>query len=175
MTANLYEAMFVVDAAKGSSEFPNTIRHIADLLTRHGAEIERMERWDERKLAYPIGHAKRGVYILVYVRADGSAITEIRRSVVLSEDLLRVLILRSEGPSAVRGELYGPDGQPVPPEEVAAPAQAEKPATPEPPAEPEAGAKAEQPEPPEPSGEPEAGGESEQPEPPPAEEAEQEE
>ncbi len=113
LAANLYEAMFVVDAGKGGSEFPRIIRLVADLLTRQGAAIERIERWDERKLAYPIKQAKRGIYILVYFRADAGAITEIRTNVGLSEDLLRLLILRVEKPSPVRGQLFTPQGDAI--------------------------------------------------------------
>lgn len=119
MPDNLYEAMFVVDAAKGGSAFPDTIRHIAGLLTRNGADIQRMERWEERKLAYPIRRVKRGIYILVYFAADGSAIDEIRRAADLSEEVLRVLILRAEQVSPVKGQLYSIEG-----EEVEAPAEA---------------------------------------------------
>jgi ribosomal protein S6 len=113
LATNLYEAMFVVDAAKGGSEFTKVVRHIADLLTRHGAAIERIERWDERKLAYPIKHAKRGVYVLVYFQADGSAISEIRHTAGLSEQLLRLLILCADEPGPVKGQLLSPQGEPV--------------------------------------------------------------
>ncbi len=111
MAVKLYEGMFVVDAARGGARFEESVRHIAQLLTRQGAEIERVEKWDERKLAYPIQHVKRGIYILVYFRADGPAITEIRLMTALSEQVLRVLILRVEEPGPVKGQLYSPEGQ----------------------------------------------------------------
>jgi small subunit ribosomal protein S6 len=111
--------MFVVDANKGGSEFPECIRHIAGLLTRHEAEIERIERWEERKLAYPIKRAKRGIYILTYFRADGAAISELRRDIALSEDILRVLIIRPDEVSPVQGQLFSPEG-----EEIESPAEA---------------------------------------------------
>jgi small subunit ribosomal protein S6 len=113
LAVNLYEAMFVVDAGKGGAAFPDVIRHIASILTRHGAEAERMEKWDERKLAYPIGRSKRGIYILVYFRADGSAIEQMRGDANLSEELLRVLILRAEKMDPVKGDLFSPEGEPI--------------------------------------------------------------
>lgn len=120
MAVKLYEGMFVVDAARGGARFEESIRHIAQLLTRQGAEIERIEKWDERKLAYPIQHVKRGIYILVYFRADGPTITEIRLMTSLSEQVLRLLILRVEEPDPVKGQLYSPEGQLVEqPEETA--------------------------------------------------------
>jgi ribosomal protein S6 len=105
--------MFVVDANKGGAEFPECIRHIAGLLTRHGAEIERIERWEERKLAYPIKNVKRGIYILTYFRTDGSAISELRRDIALSEEILRVLIIRPDEVSPVQGQLFSVEGEEV--------------------------------------------------------------
>ncbi len=110
MDKNLYEAMFIIGAGKGGSEFPDTIQHIAGLLTRHDAEIERIERWDERKFSFPIKRAKRGIYVLVYFRADGEVIAEMRRLIGLSEQIPRVLILRADSMVDPRGALYDAEG-----------------------------------------------------------------
>ncbi len=119
MATKLYEAMFVVDAARGGSDFPDTVRLIAQTLQDHGAEIERIERWAERKFAYTIKGSKRGFYILVYFRAEPDAIADIREDVALSEDLLRVLILLAEHVSPVTGDLFTPDGEQLSEEEAA--------------------------------------------------------
>ncbi len=127
MPTNLYEAMFVIDASRGGSDFPEFVRLIAGMLTRHAAEIQRLERWDERKLAYPIGDAKRGIYVLTYFNADGESISEIRRDAQLSEDILRVLILRPDEVSPVQGDLYNAEGEQIerPAEPVGAVAESE--------------------------------------------------
>lgn len=113
MAVNLYEGMFVVDANKGGAQFPDCVRHIAGLLTRHGAEIDRIEQWDERKLAYPIKNVKRGIYVLTYFHVDGSAISELRRDIALSEEILRVLIIRPDDVSEVQGQLFSPEGEEI--------------------------------------------------------------
>ncbi|NLW49387.1 MAG: 30S ribosomal protein S6 [Candidatus Brocadiaceae bacterium] len=125
MAPNLYEAMFVVDAARGTSAVPDIVRHIAGLLTRHEAQIERIELWEERKLAYPIQKAKRGMYFLVYFQAEPDAIAQIRHTVRLSEQILRVLVLRAEQVVPPKGQMYTPEGEPVAaPEGAAAPVRA---------------------------------------------------
>ncbi len=111
MAENLYEAMFLVDSSRGGAGFEEIIRHIANILERAGARIERIEQWEERKLAYRIQRAKRGIYVLVYFRAPGTAIDEIRHDVQLSEQLLRVLVLRAEEQSPVQGDLYDSEGR----------------------------------------------------------------
>jgi small subunit ribosomal protein S6 len=111
LAENLYEAMIVVDIAKGGSEFPEVISHIADIINRQGAEIDRIEKWEERKFAYPIKGVKRGIYILSYFTVEGEAISEIRRLFRLSEQVLRVLILKTDTKDEIRGELYNAEGE----------------------------------------------------------------
>ena len=110
MAVNLYEGMFIIDSAKGGSEFPGAIRLIASMLTRHGAQIDRVEKWAERKFAFPIKQAKRCIYVLVYFKVDGLAIQKIREDIALSEDILRVLILTPHVVSPAIGEIYSPEG-----------------------------------------------------------------
>jgi ribosomal protein S6 len=102
--------MFIIDSAKGGSEFPGAIRLIASMLTRHGAQIDRIEKWAERKFAFPIKQAKRGIYVLVYFNVDGQAIQKIREDIALSEEILRVLILTPHAVSPAIGEIYSAEG-----------------------------------------------------------------
>lgn len=111
MAVNLYEGMFIVDSAKGGSEFAGTIRLIASMLTRHGAQIDRIEKWAERKFAFPIKQSKRGIYVLVYFNVDGEAVQKIREDIALSEDILRVLVLTPNAVSPAVGEIYSAEGE----------------------------------------------------------------
>ena len=127
MNKRLYEAMFIVDAAKGGSEFPSTIKHIAGLLQRHEAEIERIEKWDDRKLVYRIKQVERGIYVLAYFRCEPAKISELRHDIRLSEEVVRVLILLAEQVAPPKGEVYTPEGVVVPREVPPQPAVAAKP------------------------------------------------
>ncbi len=91
-----YEAMFLVESGYASSHWNECIEEIKGLFERHGCEIIRLVKWDDRKLAYPIERHKRGVYILCYFRAPNDSLGSIERNVRLSEHLLRALILRRE-------------------------------------------------------------------------------
>lgn len=115
MDARLYEGMFLIDAAKGGADLPAAVRNIVGLLERHGAQPERIEKWAENKLAYTIKQVDRGIYVLVYFRADPARIAEMRSDIALSEDILRVLILRAEGLSEARGQLYTNGGELIEP------------------------------------------------------------
>ena len=105
-----YEAMFLVDSAKGGSAFPELIDHIGDILERYDADIERIERWDERELCYPIQDVEKGIYILTYFHMPPEQVNEMRGAVNLSEEILRVLLLADPKVSEPQGELYDASG-----------------------------------------------------------------
>lgn len=109
----LYEAMFLVDSAKGGSTFPEVIQHIAELIQRHDADIERIEKWDERELRYPIQDVEKGIYILTYFHINPEDVNDLRDAINLSEEILRVLILSEPKVSEPQGELYSPEGEVV--------------------------------------------------------------
>jgi small subunit ribosomal protein S6 len=92
---NQYEAMFVFDPTFGAT-FENCETEIRRLMTRAEAEILLCQRWDERRLAYKIKGRKRGVYVLVYFKAPTDKITPLERDAQLSEQILRLLVLRAD-------------------------------------------------------------------------------
>lgn len=92
---NQYEAMFLFDPTFGAS-FENCEAEIRRLMTRAEAEILLCQRWDERRLAYKIKGRKRGVYVLVYFKAPADKITPLERDAQLSEQILRLLVLRAD-------------------------------------------------------------------------------
>lgn len=92
----LYEAMFLVDSALAASDWEGTNAAIERIIERAEAEIVSKEKWDERKLAYEIRGKARGTYILCYFNASGNKIHQIERDVQLSENIMRVLILRAD-------------------------------------------------------------------------------
>lgn len=92
----LYEGMFLVDSAVAVSDWDGVIAAIETVLKRSDADVVSINKWDERKLAYPIQKKTKGTYFLVYFRAEGEKITHIERDVQLSEKIMRALILNAE-------------------------------------------------------------------------------
>ncbi len=92
---NQYEAMFLFDPTFGAS-YENCEAEVRRLMARAEAEILLCQRWDERRLAYKIKGRKRGVYVLVFFKAPGDKITPLERDARLSENILRLLVLRAD-------------------------------------------------------------------------------
>lgn len=91
-----YEAMFLVDPtfAENWNECEGRIRNVLD---RAGvSDVLRVKKWDDRRLCYEIEGRRRAAYVLCYFRGPTGAPSHIERDVQLSEDLLRVLVLRAD-------------------------------------------------------------------------------
>ena len=75
-----YEAMFLMDAAL-ATDWTAAEAEVKRILERASAKVLGLKKWDERKLAYPIGQNKRGLYALAFFEASPEKITGIERDV----------------------------------------------------------------------------------------------
>ncbi len=91
----VYEGMFLLDPAL-SSDWPAAEAEINRVLDRAEAKVIGMKNWEERRLAYPIGRHKRGLYALTYFQAPPESIPGLERDVQLGERILRAMFLRRE-------------------------------------------------------------------------------
>ena len=109
LKGRLYEGLFLIDSALAAADWEGVNATITAVLKKFGAEIVSMKKWDETRLAYEIRGKSRGTYILCYFRAEGASIREIERSIQLSGQIMRVLILNAEHMSAEDIEKGMPD------------------------------------------------------------------
>ncbi|MCL5946079.1 MAG: 30S ribosomal protein S6 [Planctomycetes bacterium] len=91
-----YEAMFLLNAGYASGNWEAAKAEVEHILHRANAEILHIRKWDERRLAYSIKGQKRGVYVLTFFKAEGPKIAGIERDAQLSENILRVLVIKAD-------------------------------------------------------------------------------
>lgn len=96
MAQKLYEAMFIVDSNKAREDYKKMEDICLGTITRHGGEIVRAVKWDDRRLAYEVKKCKRGTFILVHFNVETPAIQKIDRQIALNEQILRCLITVDE-------------------------------------------------------------------------------
>jgi len=92
----LYEGMFLLDDARCSENFHAATREVHAILEKNQAEVFTAEKWDERKLCYPIKGRSRAVYYLVRFTASAEGLVGIERDGGLNDTILRLLVLRDE-------------------------------------------------------------------------------
>lgn len=92
----LYEAMFLLNDARYNENPQATTREVQNILDKNHAEVFVADKWDERKLCYPIEGRTRAVYYLARFAVPTEAIGAIERDCQLNDTILRVLIIHDE-------------------------------------------------------------------------------
>ena len=70
---NQYEVMYVVDAALEDSARSELINRFNELVVKNGGEVERVDEWGKRRLAYAINYKTEGYYVLMSIKAPAAA------------------------------------------------------------------------------------------------------
>lgn len=92
----LYEAMWVVDANSGREDYNKCLAGIKEIVEKGGGTWINADKWEERKLAYPIKKKKRALYIINHFSAPTESILKIDRNARLSDIVLRHMIFVDE-------------------------------------------------------------------------------
>jgi small subunit ribosomal protein S6 len=68
-------------------------------ITAAGGQIVKVAPWGRRRLAYPIDRHREGAYHIVVFEAPTTAIVELERGLLITEEVLRHLVIRQERPA----------------------------------------------------------------------------
>ena len=96
-----YEIMFIVRPTLGEDEIKNVASNFQKTLETNGAKVTGVDAWGQKSLAYEIkvgsNTYKSGYYFVVDVEAsDDKAIKEFDRLALISQDIVRHLIINKE-------------------------------------------------------------------------------
>ncbi len=90
----IYEEVFIVDPQTPEDQVDGIIADIESVVKENGGQIDKVEKWGVRKLAYPVQKRTEGAYVLVQFRTDAKAIQEIERRLRVNELVLRNMTVR---------------------------------------------------------------------------------
>ena len=116
---NQYEVMYVIDPALEDGARVELINRFSDLVKKNGGEIDRVDEWGKRRLAYAINYKTEGYYVLMYIKAPSELPKELERNFQINDKILRSLIIRYEGEVPAKREPLKPYAA----REAAAPAE----------------------------------------------------
>ena len=92
---NKYEAMFIIKPDLSEEEGKTLFGQIQEAITKNSGRVDNAAVWAEkRKLVFTLKKQQEGVYYLVNFSAPSEAITKLKYTFKLNEQILRVLILR---------------------------------------------------------------------------------
>lgn len=92
---NSYETIFIIDATLAEEQVKALSDKFTALIAANG-EVESVDEWGKRRLAYEINDKTEGFYYLVNFKADGNFIKELDRQYRITEGVLRTIVIRKE-------------------------------------------------------------------------------
>lgn len=92
---NKYETIFVLDAALSEEEITALQEKFTNLISEAG-EVESVDVWGKRRLAYPINYKTEGYYVLVNFTCKPDFPKELDRVYGITEGVLRTIIVRRD-------------------------------------------------------------------------------
>ena len=105
---NQYEVMYVIDAALEDGARVELINRFSELVKKNGGEIDRVDEWGKRRLAYAINYKTEGNYVLMYIKGPSELPRELERNMQISDSVLRYLVVRYEGAVPAKREPLKP-------------------------------------------------------------------
>ena len=91
----LYETMFLVNNSLGEDAVKALVAKFTDLITAN-SEVESVNEWGVRKLAYPIEDLTEAYYVLVRYKSAHDFPAELTRIFNITDGILRSLTLACE-------------------------------------------------------------------------------
>ncbi len=91
-----YEALYIVDPETSDEDMTTITEKYRNVVVEQGGEVEEINRWDRRRLAYEVMGRTEGIYVLMTFKAESGVETELGRVMRISDDVLRHLITRRD-------------------------------------------------------------------------------
>ncbi|MCK4835518.1 MAG: 30S ribosomal protein S6 [Candidatus Aminicenantes bacterium] len=89
-----YEIGYVLNPESTEEDVKKVADSILGIIKKAKGEIENVDEWGRRPLAYRIQNHNEGVFTFIKTDFDGSVVANIERRLRLSEKVMRFLVLR---------------------------------------------------------------------------------
>ena len=93
-----YETMYILRPDIAEDDVTNHIDKYNKLLEEFGGTILDSQMRGKRRLAYQIAKHREGIYVQLSHQGDGQHIFKIEKAMRLSEDVIRYMTVKQEGP-----------------------------------------------------------------------------
>ena len=93
-----YETMYILRPDIAEDEVNSHIEKYNKLLEKFEVKILDSQMRGKRRLAYQIGKHREGIYVQLSHQGDGQHIAKIEKAMRISEDVIRYLTIKQEGP-----------------------------------------------------------------------------
>jgi small subunit ribosomal protein S6 len=86
-----YETLMVLHPDLPEAQVRETIDRARRLIDEAGGQVQAMQEWGMRELAYPIRKLSRGYYVLAEYSATAEIVRELERTMKIADEILRFI------------------------------------------------------------------------------------
>ena len=109
-----YELMLVFRPDAPDERLSAIIDRTTRQITAAGGQIVKVAPWGRRRLAYAIDRHREGAYHIVVFEAPTTVIAELERALLITEEVLRHLVVRQERAARAMRDSGAGDGDETP-------------------------------------------------------------
>lgn len=84
-----YETIYILRSDVDADTADKVQGRVAEVVGRDNGKLVKVESWGRRKLAYPVGKQRKGVYIYVKYVGRGGLVQELERNLKLQDSVLK--------------------------------------------------------------------------------------
>ena len=91
---NQYEVMYVIDTTLDDQARAALINRFSELVVANGGQVDRVDEWGKRRLAYAIDYKTEGYYVYVAFNGAAELPKELTRNLQINESVIRSQIVK---------------------------------------------------------------------------------
>lgn len=92
---NKYEVIYIINTELGEEGIQELVEKFKSLLET-SAQLDHMDEWGKRKLAYPINYLNEGYYVLANFTAKPEFPQELDRVYKITEGVIKYIIIKKD-------------------------------------------------------------------------------
>ena len=91
-----YEVMVILDPSLDERTVAPSLDTYLNVVRQDGGQVESVDVWGKRRLAYEIDKNAEGIYAVIDLRAEPATVKELDRQLTLNESVLRTKVIRPD-------------------------------------------------------------------------------
>ena len=91
-----YEVMVILDSELEERTVSPSLDTFLNVIRTSGGNIEKVDVWGRRRLAYEIDKKVEGIYAVIDLNSEPAAVSELDRQLNLNESVLRTKVIRPD-------------------------------------------------------------------------------
>ena len=91
-----YELTFIIAPGFEDEDIQAVVEKVSGWIEADGGQVTSVDFWGQRRLAYPIQDYSEGIYVLLNVQLEPTALDELERNLKLDTSVIRYLLVRVE-------------------------------------------------------------------------------